>query len=74
MRIANLIVSVGIAVSTIFVISAASAADLPARTNTEAPATAPVTLYNWTGCYLGGYVGGARQSRQVNAWDPASTG
>jgi outer membrane immunogenic protein len=75
MRNLNLIVSAaGIAVSAIFGIGAANAADLPARTYTEAPVIAPVTLYNWTGCYLGGYVGGARQSRQVNAWDPTSTG
>ena len=73
MRNLNLIVSAGIAVSTIFGIGAANAADLPARTYTEAPAIEPVTLYNWTGCYLGGYVGGARQSRQVNAYDPVST-
>ncbi|HEX7481529.1 MAG TPA: hypothetical protein VF331_27240, partial [Polyangiales bacterium] len=74
MRNLNLIVSAaGIAVSAIFGIGAANAADLPARTYTEAPAIAPVTLYNWTGCYLGGYVGGARQSRQVNAYDPVST-
>ena len=72
MRNSNLIVLVGIAVSAIFGVGAVKAADLPARTSTEAPA--PVTLYNWTGCYLGGYVGGARQSRQVNAWDPISTG
>jgi len=25
-------------------------------------------------CYLGGYAGGATQTREVNAWDPASTG
>ncbi len=75
MRKLNLIVSAaGIAVSAIFGIGAANAADLPTRTYTEAPAIVPVTGYNWTGCYLGGYVGGARQSRQVNAWDPISTG
>jgi outer membrane immunogenic protein len=72
MRNLNLIVSAVIAVNAIFGIDAANAADLPAYT--EAPAIAPVTLYNWTGCYLGGYVGGARQSRQVNAYDPVSTG
>jgi outer membrane immunogenic protein len=39
-------------------IGAASAADLPARTYTKAPALAPVVSYNWTGCYIGGNVGG----------------
>src|SRR6202012_2706914 len=36
------------------------AADLPARTYTKAPAyTAPEAVYNWTGFYIGGHVGGA---------------
>src|SRR4030088_2804751 len=36
----------------------ALAADLPARTYTKAPAySAPI--YNWTGFYIGGHVGGA---------------
>src|ERR1700735_4820627 len=38
----------------------AFAADLPARTYTKAPAyTAPAVVYNWTGFYIGGHVGGA---------------
>jgi len=38
----------------------AVAADLPARTYTKAPASAlPETLYNWTGFYVGGHIGGA---------------
>jgi outer membrane immunogenic protein len=38
----------------------ALAADLPARTYTKAPAyTPPETIYNWTGFYIGGHVGGA---------------
>jgi outer membrane immunogenic protein len=38
----------------------AIAADLPARTYTKAPAyTAPQVVYNWTGFYIGGNVGGA---------------
>jgi outer membrane immunogenic protein len=73
MRNLNLIVSAGITVSAIYGIGAANAADLPARTYTEASPPV-VAAYNWTGCYLGGYVGGARQSREVNAWDPISTG
>ena len=38
----------------------ALAADLPARTYTKAPAyTAPEAVYNWTGFYIGGHIGGA---------------
>ena len=38
----------------------ALAADLPAQTYTKAPAyTAPALIYNWTGFYIGGHVGGA---------------
>jgi outer membrane immunogenic protein len=38
----------------------AFAADLPARTYTKAPAyTAPAAVYNWTGFYIGGHIGGA---------------
>ena len=36
------------------------AADMPARTYTKAPVyTAPAVIYNWTGFYIGGHVGGA---------------
>jgi outer membrane immunogenic protein len=52
MRNFNLIISVAVAISAIVGISAASAADLPARTYTKAPAVvAPV--YSWTGFYVG---------------------
>ena len=38
----------------------AVAADLPARTYTKAPVyTPPQAIYNWTGFYIGGNVGGA---------------
>src|SRR5260370_21465744 len=38
----------------------AFAADIPARPYTKAPAyTAPQVVYNWTGFYIGGHVGGA---------------
>jgi len=37
----------------------AVAADLPARTYTKAPVyTPPQAIYNWTGFYLGGHLGG----------------
>ena len=38
----------------------AFAADMPARTYTKAPVyKAPEAIYNWTGFYIGGHVGGA---------------
>ena len=37
----------------------ALAADMAPRYS-KAPAPAPVMVYNWTGCYIGGNVGGAR--------------
>ena len=38
----------------------AFAADIPARTYAKAPVyTAPQAVYNWTGFYIGGHVGGA---------------
>jgi outer membrane immunogenic protein len=39
----------------------AFAADMPARTYSKAPPpyTAPAVVYNWTGFYIGGHVGGA---------------
>jgi outer membrane immunogenic protein len=41
--------------------SPAFAADMPARTYSKAPPpyTAPAVVYNWTGFYVGGHVGGA---------------
>src|SRR6201999_1206097 len=41
--------------------SAAFAADIPARQAYKAPPayTAPALIYNWTGFYVGGHVGGA---------------
>lgn len=36
----------------------ASAADLAARPYTKAPAPVPVATFNWTGCYIGGNLGG----------------
>jgi len=37
-------------------VGTAAAADLPARAYTKAP---PVELFSWTGCFIGGHVGGA---------------
>lgn len=38
--------------------AAASAADLSAPVYTKAPVAAPVMPYNWTGCHIGGNLGG----------------
>jgi outer membrane immunogenic protein len=38
--------------------SGAAAADLPAPVYTKAPAAAPIAVYTWTGCHVGGHVGG----------------
>ena len=49
---------IAIAVAALLVGSmSASAADLAARPYTKAP-VAPIMVYNWTGCYIGGNVGG----------------
>lgn len=39
-------------------IGAASAADMSPRTYTKTPVAAPVAVYDWTGFYIGGDVGG----------------
>jgi outer membrane immunogenic protein len=41
----------------------ASAADLPARTYSKAPALVAAPVYSWSGCYLGGNVGGGWGTR-----------
>jgi outer membrane immunogenic protein len=37
----------------------ALASDLPARMPAKAPYISPVSVYNWTGFYVGGHIGGA---------------
>ncbi|MGQ0682257.1 outer membrane protein [Bradyrhizobium sp.] len=50
----------GLAVALAALGGPAFAADMPARPYTKAPAyTAPAVVYNWTGFYIGGHVGGA---------------
>jgi outer membrane immunogenic protein len=54
MRTSKLIISAAVA---ILGAGAASAADLPARTYTKAPAMTAGPSYDWTGFYIGGHAG-----------------
>ncbi|MBY0383227.1 MAG: porin family protein [Xanthobacteraceae bacterium] len=55
--------------------TAAFAADLPARTYTKAPPPIVAPIYNWTGFYVGGFVGGAFDgSSGFSTNDPAALG
>jgi outer membrane immunogenic protein len=58
------IVSAAATICAVFSIGAASAADMAPR-YTKAPPPAPMVVYNWTGCYIGGNIGGgwARQNQ-----------
>jgi outer membrane immunogenic protein len=49
----------------------ALAADLAARPYTKAPAYVPAPIYNWTGFYIGGHVGGAFTGDDNNVYDPS---
>jgi outer membrane immunogenic protein len=70
MRHFNLIISAAVTISAIAGISAASAADLPARTYTKAPPMA-VPMYDWSGFYIG-INGGGGSAR--NCWAVANAG
>jgi outer membrane immunogenic protein len=53
------------------IVGTASAAELPVR----APIVAPVPLFSWTGCYIGGHVGyGKGQTSQNVSFDDVGTG
>jgi outer membrane immunogenic protein len=45
--------------------TAALAADLPAGTYSKAPAYVPAVIYNWTGFYIGGHIGGDWRNSNV---------
>ena len=48
------------AVALLALAAPAAAADMQPHTYTKAPApTPPQVIYNWTGFYIGGHVGGA---------------
>jgi outer membrane immunogenic protein len=52
----------------------AGAADLAARPYTKAPAYTPAPIYNWTGFYIGGHVGGAFRGNDNNVLGGGSDG
>ena len=62
------------ALALIAVASQASAADLAARPYTKAPAMAVAPIYNWTGFYFGGHVGGAFPGSTNNVLGGSSDG
>src|ERR1700685_1980924 len=53
MRNLNSIICTACAIGAVVCISAAAAADLPARTYTKAPAMVAAAPISWTGCYVG---------------------
>jgi outer membrane immunogenic protein len=53
--------------------ASAFAADLPARTYTKAPAYAPTPIYNWTGFYIGGHIGGAFENTSFGGFNVTGT-
>jgi outer membrane immunogenic protein len=56
----KLLLSASAIVAVAAITSSAHAADIAARPYTKAPVyTAPALVYNWTGFYVGGHVGGA---------------
>jgi outer membrane immunogenic protein len=59
-----------VAIASLGLTTIASAADLPARTYTNAPVV-PLA-FNWSGFYIGGFVGGAFSDGNATATDPAT--
>jgi outer membrane immunogenic protein len=49
----------------------AAAADLGARPITKAPVAAPIALYDWSGFYIGGHIGGTSADKDWSI-DPAT--
>ncbi len=50
----------------------ATAADLAARPYTKAPMVAPAAVYDWTGFYVGGNIGGVTLSDKQDQYDAGS--
>ena len=60
------------AVLAVALVGAAGATDLPVRAPYyKAP---PVPVFSWTGCYVGGNVGGLRNDSKLTTYPDASTG
>ena len=49
--------------ASIVMAAPAMAADMPVK---APPAQAPVAVFNWSGCYIGGNIGGARLKRELS--------
>lgn len=73
MRKTNSMSSAALMIAAVLGIGAASAADLPARTYTKAPAMVVDSTYNWSGFYIGGDFGGERTDISVAALRPGAT-
>ena len=54
-----------VAVLALGIAAPALGADLPARTYAKAPAYMPAAIYNWTGFYIGGHIGGDWRDNSV---------
>jgi len=52
----------------------ANAADLGARQYTKAPVAIPAPIYNWTGFYIGGHIGGSFRGDDNNLLGGSSDG
>jgi outer membrane immunogenic protein len=59
----------GLALS-VFLAGPVVAADLPARMPVKAPPPVIVTVFDWTGCYIGGHAGYAWGKKKVTSGDP----
>ena len=55
----------GLALSALLA-APALAADLPARMPVKAAPAPIITVFSWTGCYIGGHVGYAWGSKKVD--------
>jgi outer membrane immunogenic protein len=62
------------AMALVAVTAPALAADMAARPYTKAPAYTPAPIYDWTGFYIGGHVGGAFRGNSNNVLGGSSDG
>jgi outer membrane immunogenic protein len=61
------------AISSLMILAASPvlAADMAVKAR---PVVAPIVAYNWSGCYIGGFVGGATRERDYRVTDIGSVG